>query len=131
MFKNRTQNVQEKLFPDPYLKNQNWVGLWIYSLKFYTVFLNCMLICGLSKYSEIKLRKTCFYVKLFYKTKNGLELVSLPYFQHDFWRKIFLFVLFYQLTKLHCLVAFSSWDIEQYVYCNSFLTRLWRQKFWN
>ena len=28
--KNHTQNVAEKLFPDPFLKNQN---LWINSLK--------------------------------------------------------------------------------------------------
>ena len=29
------------------------------------------------------------------------------------------------------MVAFDSWDIEQYVYSNSLLTRLWRHKFWN
>ena len=26
------------------------------------------------------------------------------------------------------MVAFASWDIEQYVYCNCLLTRLWRHK---
>ena len=31
---NHSQNVVEKLFPDPYLKNQNWAYLWINSLKF-------------------------------------------------------------------------------------------------
>ena len=31
--KNYTQNVAEKLFPDPFLKNQNWVYLWINILK--------------------------------------------------------------------------------------------------
>ena len=30
------------------------------------------------------------YVKLFLKIKRGLKLVSLPYFLHEFWRKIFL-----------------------------------------
>ena len=29
-----TQNVVEKLFPDPYLKNQNRANLWINSVKF-------------------------------------------------------------------------------------------------
>ena len=26
--------------------------------------------------------------------------------------------MFYYLTKFHCLIAFTSWDIGQYVYCN-------------
>ena len=30
------------------------------------------------------------HIKLFWKTKRGLELVSLPHFLHNFWRKIFL-----------------------------------------
>ena len=29
------------------------------------------------------------------------------------------------------MVAFTSCDIEQYVYCNCLLTRLWRHGFWN
>ena len=37
--------------------------------------------------------------------------------------------MFYYLTKFYCLVAFNSWDIEQYMCCNSLLTRLWRHKF--
>ena len=31
---NHTQNVLEKLFPDPYLKKQNWAYLWINNVKF-------------------------------------------------------------------------------------------------
>ena len=31
------QNVVEKLFTDPFLKNQNWACLWINSLQFYIV----------------------------------------------------------------------------------------------
>ena len=34
LFKNHTQNVLEKLFPDPYLKNKNWAYLWINRVKF-------------------------------------------------------------------------------------------------
>ena len=33
MLKNHIQIVVEKLFPDPFLKKQNWVYLWINSLK--------------------------------------------------------------------------------------------------
>ena len=38
----------------------------------------------------------CFYlnIKLFLKTKIGFELVSLPHFLHEFWRKIFLTLYF-------------------------------------
>ena len=39
-----------KLFPDPFLKNQNWAYLWINSLKFYAVCFYCMPRWELSKY---------------------------------------------------------------------------------
>ena len=39
-------------------------------------------------------------------------------------------VIFHQLTKFHCSVAFTSWDIGQNAYCNFLLTRLWRHEFW-
>ena len=35
------------------------------------------------------------------------------------------------MTKFHCLIAFTSRDIGQYVYCNYLLTRVWRHKFRN
>ena len=35
--KNHTQNVMEKLVLDPFLNNQNWVCLWINTLKLYRV----------------------------------------------------------------------------------------------
>ena len=37
--------------------------------------------------------------------------------------------MFYHLTKLNCLVQFTSWDIGQYMYYNSLLIRLWCHKF--
>ena len=44
----------------------------------------------------------------------------------------FFIKIFLMLTdKTSVSDAFTSWDIEQYVYCNSLLTRLWRHKFWN
>ena len=39
--------------------------------------------------------------------KKGLGIVSPPHFVYDFSRKIF-FKLFSQLTKLHCLIVFTS-----------------------
>ena len=110
--KNLTKNLVEKLFPDPFLKNQNCAYTWINSLKFCTVLFHCMPSWGLIK------------------DKKDLELVSLPQFLHNFWKKK-LSCLFYELTKFHRLVAFTLWDIWPYVYCNCLLTRLWRNKFWN
>ena len=40
-------------------------------------------------------------------------------------------VRLYELTKFDFLVTFNSWDIEQYVYSNFLLTRLWRHEFRN
>ena len=37
-----TQGMMEKLFPDPFLKNQNWVYFTIKILKFYAIFFYCM-----------------------------------------------------------------------------------------
>ena len=61
LLKNRTHNVVEKLFLDPFLKYRNGVYLWISSLKFYAVYFYWMLIWGLLKCSETKLETTCFY----------------------------------------------------------------------
>ena len=62
-------------------------------LKFYRVCFYCIASWGLSKYIETKQQATCFHlihIKLFKKIKKGLELVSLPSFLHNYWRKIFL-----------------------------------------
>ena len=65
------------------------------------------------------------YIKLFYKTKKDLKLVSLPHFLHDFWRRIFI------VTEFRCLTVFIFWDIWQYVYCNCLFPSLWSHKVWN
>ena len=123
---NSYTNAVKELSPDPFLKSQDWVYLWINGLKFYEICFYYMLIWGLSKYSETKLQTSCFHIKqsFFKKQKDVWNFVSLPHFLHNFWRKIFFFVIFYQQTKFHCLVAFNSWDIVQYVYYNCLLTRL-------
>ena len=70
LLKNHTQNMVEKLFPDPLLKNQNWTYLWtwssiisiiriisiiIISLKFYTL---CFIVCQVEGYQHI-LKLSC------------------------------------------------------------------------
>ena len=40
-------------------------------------------------------------------------------------------VIICKLIKFHCLLAFTSWDIEKYMYCTYLLSSLWRHKLWN
>ena len=77
-------------------KNQNWVYLWINSLKFYTVCFYCMSKLRVIEIHWSKTAAACFYLiqSFFKKTERALELVSLPHFPHDFWRKMFLTLYF-------------------------------------
>ena len=69
-----------KTIPDPFLKNQDWIYLWINSLKFYVFCFYCMLSWRLSKLLEPSCIVLAFIShKAFLKTKVwnwGLELVS-------------------------------------------------------
>ena len=124
-----TQNVLETLFPGPFLNNQYWAYLWINSLKFYTV---CFFICQVEGYRNIlKLScKTLAFASYIVFLKNKMRSgTSLPVsFSAWFLKKIIFLVISYYLTKFHCLVAFTLWDIGQYVYCSHL--RLWCHKFW-
>ena len=121
----------EKLFPDLFLKNQDWAYPWINSNVLYSLFL----LYSKLRAREIYWNKAADHLLLshtdFLKIKSGQELVSLPHFLHDFWKKMFLLLYFINLTKFHCLIVFTSWDNKQYVYCNCLLTRLSCHKFWN
>ena len=122
-----------KLVPDPFLKNQIWAYLWINSLKLYTVWFYCM----------SKLRTNRIYwnwgadhlllphIKFFWKTKRGLETILPASFSAEILKKNIPIVTFRYLTNFHCLVAFTSWGIGQYMFRNCLLTRLWRHKFRN
>ena len=59
--KNHVQNVEEKLVPDSFLKNQNLPYLWINSLDFHTVCFYYMLKSRTTKHIETKVLTTCFY----------------------------------------------------------------------
>ena len=98
--KNHTQNVVEKVFPNPFLESQNWTHLWIISLNVYAVYFYCMLSSGVLKYIESKLEPLASLIKIFYKAKRGVELVSLPHFLYEFWRKLFLTLYFINWLNL-------------------------------
>ena len=55
--------------------------------------------------------------------KKGLGLVSAPYLGMMFQENV-SHVRFYQLTKFHCLIVFTSGNIGQYVYGSCFFPRL-------
>ena len=81
----------EKLVPDPFLKNKNWAYLLISGLKFVKVCFIAWQVEGYRNRLKLSCRPLAFtHIKLFYKIKRCLELVSLPDFLHNFWRKTFL-----------------------------------------
>ena len=111
----------EKLFSDLFLKKRNRSYLWSKSLKFSMVCLYCMPSSGLWK---------CIETKAFLKKKKRSGTSFPVSFSAWFLKKNISFIMCYCLTK-YCLVVFTLWDNGKYVYCNCFLTRLWRHKFWN
>ena len=110
--KNHTQNVMEKLVPDPFIKNQNLAYLWINSL-------NCYKVYCISKSRSTKYIKTSPghlilpYSKLFWKRRRSLKLVSLLYFLHEFWKKNFscYILLTDQISLSDCLYFLRYWAI--------------------
>ena len=131
--KNNIQNVVEKLFPGPFLKNQNYTYLRINSLKvLYILFLLFVQVEDYRNWLKLSCRPLVFISNetfLKNKKKSGTSLPTS--FSVWFLKKNISLVIFFYLTKFQCLVVFTSWDIGQYVYCNSLLIKLRRNKFWD
>ena len=126
---NHTQDVVEKLSPDPLLKNENWAYLLINYLKFYTVCFYHMPSWGyqnMLRLSSKPLAITSY--KAFLKNKEVWNLSPCLNFCMVFEEKHFYC---YILLPDYRLSAFTSWDIGQYYCCNCLLTRLRRHKFWH
>ena len=104
--------------PSPFLKYQNWAYLWIKVL--YILF-----VCQVEDYWKwLKLSCRPFgfsSYKAFLKHKKW----SGTTFSTWILKKNISVVIFYYLTNFQYLVAFTSWDIGQYVHCSCLLTRLW------
>ena len=127
-----TENVVDKLFPDSFLKNQNWAYLWSNILNLYTFCFNCLPSWDYWMWLKLSCRPFAFTsYKAFLKNNKRSDTSLLVSFSAWFFKKNVSVAIFYYLTKVQCLVVFVSWDIGQYVYCNCLLTRLWRCKFWN
>ena len=128
-FWKNTQNLVEKLFPD-----ENWPDLWINILTFYIFYFYCLPSWGLSKVIETDLQTTCIYLmESFLKNKERSGTSLTVSFSSWFLKKNISPVIFYNLTKLECLIVVTSWGIEilWHVYCHCLLTMLWRNNFWN
>ena len=76
--------------------------IWNFIVCFY-----CILSWGLSKDIEVAGHLLLSHIQHIYKIKRGLELVSLPYFLHKFWRKIWL----YNLSCYSLLIDHFLWLI--------------------
>ena len=61
------------------------------------------------------------------KLRRGLERVSLPHFLNDFCRETFVTLYSINYPNFDCQIAFTSWDIGQYVYCNYLLSNIFGQ----
>ena len=91
------------------------------------------IVCQVEDYQNIlklssrPLAFTSFEVFVKSKKRSGTSFPAS--FSAWLLRKNIFLVTFYYLIKFHCLVAFTLWEIAQYVYCNCLLTRLWRHKF--
>ena len=70
------------------------------------------------------------YAQLWYFSKGSRSSFSTTFYLW-FLKKNVSCAIFYRLNKFHFLIAFTSWDIDQCMYCNCLLTRLWRNKLWN
>ena len=121
----------QKLFADPFLKNQNSAYLWINILKFYIYFV--FTVCQVEHYRQwlkLSCRPLAFTsYQAFLKSKERSGTSFSASFSAWFLKKNISVVIFYYLTKFQCLVAFTFWDIGKYVYSNCLPTRLWRQNF--
>ena len=58
--------------------------------------------------------------KYFLKTKKRSGTSFPDPFSLRFLKKNTSLVTFYDLTKVHCLIAFRLWNIRQYLYCKLF-----------
>ena len=122
-----------ELVPEPFPKNQKWAYFWINSLKFYTV---CFYFISKSRTTKIYRDEIADHllfllIKLFLTSKKRFQTSFPAPFSAWLWKRNFCHLLFYLVTKFDCLIAFTSWDIGQYVPCNYLYPSLWRHKFWN
>ena len=112
--------------PRTFLKNQIWAYFWINRLKFYVVCFYWWQVEGYRNILKLSWRPLAFTsYKAFLKNRKRSGISLRTSFSAWFLKKNLSLVIFYELTKFYCLVAFTSWDLGQYVYCSCLLTSFW------
>ena len=101
-------NVMEKVFPDSFLKNQNWISF----IQF--VFVVCQ-VEGYQNILKLSCRLLAFtsHTKLFRKVKRDLELIFLAHFLRDFNEKYIscYIILTDKISLSGCLSFVRYWTI--------------------
>ena len=119
--------------PRPFFKKIKSENIFGSIVKSFTQFIFIVRqVGGYRNILKLSCRALAFtLIKLFLKTKKRSETILSASFCTWFLKKNIFLVIFHWLAKFLCLAAFASWDIEQYIYCNCLLIRLWHHKFWN
>ena len=117
----------EKLVPDPFFKNQNWAFIRINSQQFYTV---CFYyIVYWQNILKLRCKPLAFtsYKAVLKNKKRSENSPHLPYFLHDFWRKIFLTSHSIKWPKF---IVWLTLFYEMFAICVLYFLfpRLWRRK---
>ena len=132
--KNYTENEVGKLVPGHFLffkkalyilGKSKWSAAW-----FYYISISLKLAYNRNKLFKILHYQSRDMLNFDFLDKD-LGIISSAYFAYDFSTKMLLMLYSTNWSNFHCLVAFTSWAIGQYVYCNCLLARLWRHKFQN
>ena len=125
------QNLVDILFPDPFLKNQNWTYLWIIEWRFVQFVVIEWQVEDYQSILKLSCRPLAFTSnKSFLLNKKVYGTSPLISFLHYFWRKIFLLLCFITWPNLiiwlpllreilgnMCIVVVCEPD--------------WRHKIWN
>ena len=107
-------NCGSEIIPKPFStkpKLRIFLDIFLEYFLIYFVFIVCQ-VEDYRTWLKVSCRPLAFTSsKAFLKNKKGLELVLLPHFLHDFWRKIFL--LLYSITwpNFNVWLSLLLWDI--------------------
>ena len=94
--KNHTQNVVERLVPDSFIKKSKLsISMDQQSQMLQSFFFLYVQVEVYQNILEVRYWLLTFTLyKAFLKNKKKLELVSLPHFNHDFWKEVFITLYF-------------------------------------
>ena len=131
-FKNHAQNEAVRLVPDLFL------FFWKALYKIKANSLHLVSITFHSPQLRKQLKQTVYnfriltqgYTQFWFLRKGPGNSFSITLCMWYF-RKNVSHVILFESTKIHCLIAFTSWDTGKYVYCNCLSSKLWHLRFWN